>query len=130
MNEVTYVWGIDYLKTYPVYEDRQNVVCAVAWQLVVTDGTYNSQIQGSVSVPTEQLSTFTPYDELTQDQVLGWVKGMLGPDQIQMYENAAYTQLQDLINPPIVIPPLPWEPISVSVIEPVVDPNAVIEVIE
>lgn len=130
MSEVTYVWGIDYLKTYPMYEDKQNVVCVVAWQLVATDGTYNSLIQGSVSVPTEQLSTFTPYDELTQPQVLGWVKEMLGPEQILMYENAVLTQLQDMINPPVVIPPLPWEPTSVSVIEPTVDPNPVIEIIE
>ena len=106
--EVQYIWKITEIKAYPTYEDKTDVVCTVVWQLVATTGEYGSQLQGSIDLPTQNLTPFTPYDQLTQEQVLGWVKDIMGPDQVAQYENGALADLELLINPPIVNLPLPW----------------------
>ena len=108
MEEITYIWDIDYLKSYPTYEDRTDVVCTVHWKLVTTNGEYNSQLIGSIDVPTEVLEPFTPYDQLTKEQVLEWVQDVMGEEQVLIYQEAGLKKLNDLVNPPVVILPLPW----------------------
>ena len=50
---------------------------------------------------------YTPYNQLTQDQVLQWVWAS-GVDK-DATEAAVQTNLNNLINPPIITPKLPWE---------------------
>jgi hypothetical protein len=50
--------------------------------------------------------TFTPYADLTQEQVLGWCYAN-GVDQAAT-EAAIQQNIDNQINPPIVQPPLPW----------------------
>lgn len=49
---------------------------------------------------------FTPYDQLTQDQVLGWCWAN-GVDK-DAVEAQVSSQLEEMLNPPVVAPPLPW----------------------
>jgi hypothetical protein len=42
--------------------------------------------------------------------VLSWVWDAMGQDQKQSLENAVQTQINNQINPPVVILPLPWSP--------------------
>jgi hypothetical protein len=53
-----------------------------------------------------QGENFTPYNQLTQDQVLGWVWAN-GVDKAAT-EAAVEGQIQNQKNPPIVSPKLPW----------------------
>lgn len=106
--EVQYFWSIDEIKAYPAYAGNSNVICTVIWKLVGTHGNYNTQIQGSIDLPTEYLDPFTPYDQLTEEQVLKWVKDTMGPDQVTQYENGALVNLERIVNPPVVTLPLPW----------------------
>jgi hypothetical protein len=57
-------------------------------------------------VPTPTGTTFTPYADLTQEQVLGWVWDN-GVDK-DATEAAVQQQIDYQINPPVVTPPLPW----------------------
>jgi len=49
---------------------------------------------------------YTPYAQLTQDQVLGWI--WAGGVDKAATEAAVQAQIDNLINPPVVQPPLPW----------------------
>jgi len=51
-------------------------------------------------------SPYTPYADLTQDQVLGWIWAS-GVDK-DATEAAVNQQIDNAINPPVVTPPLPW----------------------
>jgi hypothetical protein len=51
-------------------------------------------------------TAYTPYADLTQEQVLGWIWSS-GVDK-DATEAAVNNQLQNLINPPVVTLPLPW----------------------
>jgi hypothetical protein len=57
-------------------------------------------------VPFQKDKSFTPYADLTLDQVLGWVWAN-GVDKTAT-EAAVEGQIEAQKNPPIVSPPLPW----------------------
>jgi hypothetical protein len=70
------------------------------------DGVYSGQVYSTTSFAVVQGEAFTPYADLTQDQVLGWVWAN-GVDK-DATEAAVQQQIDNQINPPIVAPPLPW----------------------
>lgn len=107
-NEITLTWGVNYMKSYPLYEGNQDVVCLVSWKLTAVDGVYSTEIQGSSSIPVSVGPDFIPYELLAEAQVITWVQDVLGEDEVLELEEAVIVQLNQLINPPEVILPLPW----------------------
>jgi hypothetical protein len=91
---------------YPQEDGNTDVVFTVHWTCAGTDGTYNASVYSTSSVPAPTGSSFTPYADLTQEQVLGWIWAN-GVDQ-SATEAAVDQQIQAQINPPVVTPPLPW----------------------
>ena len=63
---------------------------------------------GTVGVAYEAGSPYTPYADLTQDQVIGWVQAAMGAEQVASIEAGLATNIADQINPPVVTPKLPW----------------------
>lgn len=106
---ITNTWAVVQMDAYPEYEGNTDVVFTVHWILSGTDGTYASSIYGSTGLTLNESSSFTPYEDLTEAQVIGWVKAALGPDQVAVYEESVAQQIENQINPPVVTPPLPWE---------------------
>jgi hypothetical protein len=87
-------------------EQNPDTVIVCHWTCAGTDGTYNASVYSTCAVPAPTGSAFTPYDQLTQDQVLGWVWAN-GVDKFTT-EAAVVQQIDNQINPPVVTPPLPW----------------------
>lgn len=105
---ITNTWAVVQLDCYPEADGETDVVFTVHWTLTATDGTYNGSVYGSQGVTLDPAAPFTPYADLTQDQVVGWVKSALGEEQVAAYEANVAQQIADQINPPVVSPPLPW----------------------
>ena len=105
---VTNTWVIEQMNCYPTYDNQTDVVFTVHWRANATDGTYNSTAYGTVGVTYEAGTPYTPYANLTQDQVIGWVQDAMGPEQVAEIEAGLATQIDNQINPPIVTPALPW----------------------
>ena len=102
----TYTWTVQALNCYPEYEGETDVVFVVSWRCNATDGTYSSFNTGQTQVPYISGDPYTPYADLTQEQVLGWVYAN-GVDQAAV-ESALATDIENQVNPPVVTPPLPW----------------------
>jgi len=98
-------WTITAMNCYPTVGSETDVVFNCHWTCSGTDGTYSSSIYSTCSVPTPT-GSFTPYADLTQEQVLGWVWAN-GVDK-DATEAAVQQQIDNQINPPVVTPPLPW----------------------
>lgn len=121
---INYYWKINNLNVCPEYMGKQNLVCAIFASLFGTDSTNNNNnpeefkpIFSSNTNVTEYLifdenSTYIPYEELTEQQVIDWLVAALPPKKIeemksdigksitmQIYENnkMQYSEL-----------PLPW----------------------
>lgn len=99
-------WTISQLDCIPQEDGHTDVVVTAHWQCTGVDGVYTSQVYGTTSFTLEQGASFTPYDQLTQDQVLGWCWAN-GVDK-NATEAGVEAQIQAQINPPVVTPPLPW----------------------
>lgn len=104
----TYQWAVNQMTAYPQYEGETDVVFQVAWVCSGTDGTYNAAAYGTVDVTYEAGTPFTPYDQLTLDQVLGWVFAALGTAGVEQAQADCDTQITAQRNASTVTPPLPW----------------------
>lgn len=98
-------WSIELLECKPISGERQNVVCTIHWRASYADGDYTASCYGTVSVDEEE--EFTPFEELTEEIVVGWVQDRLGASVAQV-EAGMQTEVAEKINPPIVRPQLPW----------------------
>ena len=114
---MTILWLIERLLTKPVEGSNTDVVITADWRcngsqesnVSVTPVTFNGTCYGSCSFapPTDP---FTPYEDLTQDQVLQWCYAN-GVDKTAIEANVSL-QIENQINPPVVTLPLPWVPVS------------------
>ena len=105
---ITNTWIIEQMDCYPQAEDQTDVVFTVHWRVNATDGMYNSSSYGTVGVTYVAGTSYTPYADLTQAQVVGWVQTALGPEQVASIEANLATNIANQVNPPVVTPPLPW----------------------
>lgn len=103
---MTTVWTISQLNCVPQENGLTDVVVTAHWQCTSTQDEYSAQVYGTASFTLEQGAGFTPYADLTQDQVLGWCwSNGVDKDATEANVNA---QIANLVNPPIVSPALPW----------------------
>lgn len=105
---ITNTWSVSQLECYPEYAGRTDVVFVCHWRMDGTDGEYAAGVYGSVSLTPNPEATFTPFASLTEAQVIGWVQDALGEEQVARYEADVAARIDDLVNPPVVTPPLPW----------------------
>jgi hypothetical protein len=105
---VTTTWNINQMDAYPEYEGSTNVVFTVHWSVTATEDEYVGYSYGSVGLTLDPEATFTPFAELTKEQVVGWVHAALGEEQVVAIETSLANQIELQRNPPVVTPPLPW----------------------
>ena len=101
----TFTWAVTAMDCYPQADDQTDVVFTVHWTCSGVQDTYSGSVYSTCAVPAPE-GTFTPYDQLTQDQVLGWIWAN-GVDKASA-EATVQQQIDNQINPPVVTPPLPW----------------------
>jgi len=99
-------WSVTAMDCYPQAEGQTDVVFTVHWTCSGVDGTYTGSVYSTCGVTYAAGTPYTPYAQLTQDQVLGWIWGS-GVDKASA-EAAVQTQIDNQINPPVVSPALPW----------------------
>ena len=87
-------------------ETDTGLVVRATWRADAVDGDYSAITGGSVLFEREE--TFIPYEELTQEQVIGWVKDKLDINDI---EANLQSQIDSQKIPPIASG-LPWTVIS------------------
>ena len=102
----TYTWIVEAIDCYPTAEGQTDVVFNVHWRCNGTDGAYTSTIYSTCSVTYVAGSPFTPFAQLTQDQVLGWI-WTSGVDQTAT-QASLDTMIANQVNPTVVSPKLPW----------------------
>jgi hypothetical protein len=105
---MNYTWIIEQLWVKPTSADLADVVVTAAWRCNGTDGTYSGTVYGTCSFTPPDPSRFVPYADLTLAEVLNWCFAS-GVDKDGCEANVA-TQIENQINPPIITPPLPWNP--------------------
>ena len=111
-------WIIERLLVKPTDGSYTDVVITADWRCNGSQDSYSGTCYGSCSFapPT---GSFTPYPDLQPEQVLDWCY-QNGVDKSAIEANVT-AQIQNQINPPVVVLPLPWVPPVVDVEAPVVE---------
>jgi hypothetical protein len=107
--ETTYAWIIELMKCKEQEDGLTDVVITVNW--IRKASSIKNGVEYSVTLPGVQEFTqvnpenFTPYDQLTYEQVCGWLDGSIN---VTMIDTSLYNQLELIVNPPLIVLPLPW----------------------
>ena len=102
----TITWLIERLDCVPQTAEGADYVVTAYWRCNGVDGDYSGTVYSTTSFPVVQGPSFTPYADLTEAQVLGWVWAN-GVDK-DATETAVEGQIEAQKNPPVVAPKLPW----------------------
>jgi hypothetical protein len=114
---MTIKWIIENLLVRKTEGSLTDVVITADWRCNGSQENYSGTCYGSCSFAPPS-GSFTPYPDLTQDQVLGWCYAN-GVDQSAIEANVSL-QIQNQINPPVVSLPLPWVP-PVEIVPPLIE---------
>ena len=103
-------WSISSTEFYtaPIEQDDveyADCIFSLHWNCqdseTVGDNTYSGRVYGSQSLDISDLAEgWTTYDEVTEEQALGWLEAELG-DAVEQYEANIAKQIEDAKNPPV-----------------------------
>jgi hypothetical protein len=109
-----YNWVVSQMETKPQEDGLTDVVVIVHWRrnatLVDGDKTYFADVYGSMGCPTPSETDFTAYPDLTFEQVCGWLEDGLDVPALDL---SLDQQIENQINPPIIVLPNPWVPTTI-----------------
>ena len=102
----TYDWNCRTVDCYPTDESYTDVVYNVHWIVTGTSDTldpdgnaYTATSIGTQTISTSDLSSFTPFADLTNADVVAWTKEAMGADQVTALEANIQSQIDLEITP-------------------------------
>ena len=106
---ITYKWIINQMDTKPTEDGLTNVVVTVHWTREAEQYVGGEPIlvcsYGTMGCATPSSTDFTAYPDLTYEQVCGWLDAGLDVASIDL---GLANQIENIINPPIIVLPLPF----------------------
>jgi len=113
---IIYNWVISAMDEYPTTPDNlDDVVFMVHYRRnateVVDENTYFADIYSTLSLPAPDPTEFTPYWDLTFEQVCGWLEAGLNVEAI---DASLAQQIENQRFPSVVSLPLPWQVTTTS----------------
>ena len=109
---MTILWLIERLLVKPTEGSLTDVVITADWRCNGSQESFSGTCYGSCSFAPPS-GSFTPYEDLTEQQVLDWCFAN-GVDKTAIEANVTQ-QINDQSNPPVVTLPLPWVPVPEGV---------------
>ncbi len=104
-----FTWKVTKLYTETI-EGKEDYVVIANCETIGVDGEFSASVPNVIQFSTEDVTTFIPYEDLTEEIVVGWIKGVLGEEGVSSIEASIQGQIDSQINPPQVPvnTPLPW----------------------
>lgn len=102
-------WYINAMDCKPKDGDLTDFVVCVHWSRnaseIVNEKEYFASVYGTQSFSATDVADFTPYDQLTYEQVCGWLDGSM---DVAVLDANLDAQIENQVNPPIITPALPF----------------------
>jgi hypothetical protein len=96
---ITYDWNCKTVDVHPQEKGQTDVVYNVHWIATGVDGDYSATSIGTQVVPLSEGDAFIPFEDLTNEIVVGWTKDAMGKDQVDQIEASIASQIEDQKNP-------------------------------
>jgi hypothetical protein len=95
MEDPKFIWTISQLER----TKNDDTVFAIHYRVSLSCKDCFVETYGSVGLPPADPETKIPYDELSEELVLDWIKNILGEEFVREMENSLMNQLQYTKNP-------------------------------
>jgi len=100
---MTYTWNNKTVDTYPDLDGNADVIFNVHWRLTGEDENGNvGSVYGTQSLDTTDLSSFTAFADITEEQINGWIETAMGEDRVAELKANIDAQIEEKINPTVV----------------------------
>ena len=101
-----YKWVINARDCVPKEEELTDVVSIVHWTRFAQEDNIQVSVNGTMTCGQPSETDFTAYPDLTYEQICSWLEAGLNVAEIDANLDS---QILNIINPPIVTLPLPFE---------------------
>ncbi len=102
---IIYKWIISELDCIPKQGQLIDVVSRVHWTRLAEQEDINVSVYGTMPCGSPTETDFTAYPDLTFMQVCEWLEAGLKVSELDANLDS---QIENIINPPIITLPLPW----------------------
>ena len=104
------IWTWRIKSMYTVQSPNPNYVVTVFYVYTGNQDGTTSSLEGTIRFDSEQETNFIPYDQLTEEIVIGWVQQALGEQEIVNLQYSIQGRIDQLLSPPDIpnLQPLPW----------------------
>jgi len=99
----TFTWSVANLERHTA----DGVVYTVHYTVNADDGTYSAGAYGSLGLEAPEPDSMIPFDSLTEEVVIGWVKDKCGDEKVAEIEQALQAQLDEK-HAPTKAAGVPW----------------------
>jgi hypothetical protein len=103
---ITYDWNCKTVDVHPQEEGQENVVYNVHWIVTGTSDKLDSNLVpysatniGTQVVPLSEGGAFIPFEDLTNEIVVGWTKEAMGDERVTEIEASIDIQIGDQMHP-------------------------------
>jgi hypothetical protein len=96
---ITYDWNCKTVDVHPQEEGEKNVVYNVHWIVTGNKEDYSVDNIGTQIVTLNPETPFVPFEDLTNDIIVGWTKEAMGEEQVKAIEDSIASQIAELENP-------------------------------
>ena len=90
---ITRTWKITKLDCRPQLNGQSNVVYMAHWELTATEDGKQSTVIGFQNIDYNESEAFTPYDDLTETNIIDMVKNSMGAELVATIESNVDAQL-------------------------------------
>jgi hypothetical protein len=106
---INYTWIVTQLLTETI-EGNENYVVIAHCETIGVDEEYSASVPNVIQFSTEDVTVFIPYEDLTEEMVIAWIKESLGEEGVLLIEASIQAQIEAQKNPPVTPQetPLPW----------------------
>lgn len=108
--DLNYTWLVTSLDSYMTSSGETDVVFRVRYNLTGTTGSYSGSFSGAQPVTYSSGSEFVPFNQLTNDIVVGWVTASLMPGTFEHMTGSIEKQINLQLNPINSSQTPPWSP--------------------
>ena len=103
---ITYDWDCKTVDVHPQEKEQTDVVYNVHWivtgiseEIDFKGVPYSVTSIGTQVVPLSEGGTFIPFEDLTNEIIVGWTKEAMGEETVASIETGIANQVETLMNP-------------------------------
>lgn len=105
---VVYTWEFPAFDIVFNDNDLTDVVTTVHWRLRGNQANTTAELYGTIVLLPPDPNSYTPFEQLTKEQVVEWVEDSFNPELLEKYKQMISDNIEEKLNPTRATVEPPW----------------------